>query len=260
MDSILHDRIPYDTDARKLPGVLALDPACWLIRDERFDEQMALRDDLIRQRKAEVVALQETGRVAAQELLSAVLAYLSPDKGYAIGPHFIDRPDGISVALDMNDPLTTLGYLVQEDFCLLQKPDSSPPGKDGEHVLTGAVLCFPAGWMLEQKIGRPLVRIHRPVKAYDADIAKRVQRLFDGVRVGRPLWRHNALSYADPALFQPHKEGEHKYGDKEKHAFVRSERQTITRLPKTGAVVFSIHTFVVRREAVRMGNNSPLLG
>ena len=123
----------------------------------------------------------------------------------------------------------------------MQKPEGAE-----EHVLTGATLCFPAGWMLAEKLGRPLMRIHKPVAAYDEGLARRVQRLFDCVRVGQPLWRFNALRYADPMLFQPRHEGVPKYGTGQEQRFTRSERQTILRLPRTGAVVFGIHTFVVR--------------
>ena len=33
--------------------------------------------------------------------------------------------------------------------------------------------------------------------------------------------------------------------------YIRSERQTLCRLPKTGAVVFGIHTFVLRNQTFR---------
>ncbi|WP_407493565.1 heme-dependent oxidative N-demethylase family protein [Pseudooceanicola sp. MF1-13] len=242
MSLILHDRIPYDTGEKSLPGIAPLDPADWVIRDEVFAQQMALRDQLITTRRDEVIALTDAGRAAAEELLQAVLDDLAGDEGYLIDADIVQRPDGVRVTLDRNDPLGALGRLVQQDFCLLQKPD----GGD-EHVLTGAVLCFPAGWMLAQKIDRPLIRIHVPVPSYDDDIARRVQRLFDGVQVGRPLWRYNALGYVDPALFQPRAEGVPKYGDEGQQRFIRSERQTILRLPQTRAVVFGIHTFVVRK-------------
>jgi hypothetical protein len=114
-----------------------------------------------------------------------------------------------------------------------------------EHVLTGAVLCFPASWTLAEKFMKPLVRIHKPVDSYDANIAKRVQRLFDGVRVGRPVWRFNALHYADAELFHPRTEDAPREDDYEEQRFLRSEKQVIMRLPETDAVVFAIHTFVV---------------
>jgi len=241
MDVILQDRIPYDTGPKRLPSIAPLDPADWLIRDEAFAAQMALRDHLITTRRQEVIAVTDDGRAAADEVFETVLARLADDPAYRVTEDQATRPDDVTVPLNRDDPLGTLGRLVQQDFCLMEKA----PGAD-EHVLTAAVLCFPAGWMLAQKIGRPLLRIHVPVPAYDADIAKRVQRLFDGVQVGRPLWRYNALGYVDPALFQPRAEGVPKYGETAEQRFIRSERQTILRLPKTGAVVFGIHTFMVR--------------
>jgi hypothetical protein len=136
-------------------------------------------------------------------------------------------------------PLLTLGRLVQEDLCLMDSVG-------GEHVLTGAVLCFPASWTLAQKIGRPLSDIHMPVPSYDEGITRRVQRMFDAIRPEQPLWRANALLYDDPTLFQPRREGVPRPRPVEK-TYLRSERQCLLRLPETRAVVFTIHTFVLRR-------------
>jgi hypothetical protein len=135
--------------------------------------------------------------------------------------------------------MATLGHLVQEDLCLMEK-------RGEEHHLTAAVLCFPASWRLSEKIGRPLTDIHVPVPEYDEGIAKRVQRLFDGVQVGRPLWRFNALRYAEPDLFQPRARREPDGAQARGLPYLRSERQCVLRLPDTAACVFSIHTFVVR--------------
>nr|WP_136635752.1 DUF3445 domain-containing protein [Pseudooceanicola onchidii] len=240
MTTILQSHIPYDISAVRLPGVSPMDGAEWLLRDDAFAGQMALRDRLIAERREDVIGLLPEGRDAAQELLALVLDRLVQDDGYDVGDDAVTRPDGVAVMIDREDPLGTAGRLVQEDLCLMQKAEGA-----AEHVLTGAALCFPAGWMLAEKLGRPLIRIHKPVIDYDDDLARRVQRLFDGVRVGRPMWRFNALRYADPALFQPRHEGVPKYGQPEDQRFIRSERQTILRLPGTDAVVFGIHTFVV---------------
>jgi hypothetical protein len=119
--------------------------------------------------------------------------------------------------------------------------------KQGDaQVLTAAVLCFPASWTLSQKIGRPLVRIHAPVDSYDAQVAQRVQRLFDGVQPGRPLWRFNRLWYARADLHQPLPEGATRQKPEPgQQRFFRCEKQAILRLPRTRAVLFSIHTYVV---------------
>jgi hypothetical protein len=156
----------------------------------------------------------------------------------------VRRPDGLQAAVDWTDPLGTLGRITQQDFCILQK-------QGAEHVLTGAVLCFPASWTLDEKIGRPLLDIHTPVVEYTAGLASRVQRLFDGVQAGRPLWRFNALWYRDPALYQPRRAHAPRAPElAEEAGYLRSELQSILRLPKTRAAVFSIHTRVLRRADV----------
>jgi hypothetical protein len=136
------------------------------------------------------------GVPAAQDLYRRVLARLATETGYAVGADAVQRPDGVTIPLDPAQPLLTLGRLVQEDLCLREAAGN-------EHVLTGAILCFPASWTLAQKIGRPLSDIHIPVPSYDAGIARRVQRMFDAIRPEQPLWRANALLYDDPTLFQP---------------------------------------------------------
>lgn len=237
MKEILQKSLPYDVLApRPLPGIQPLDMADWLRRDEAFSGQMARRDALIATKAETVLALSEEARPAAEELLDAVLTAAYPTAGDRI-----QRPDGVAVEVDRRQPMRTLGRQVQEDFCILQK-------QGDEHVLTAAVLCFPASWTLAEKFGRPLISIHEPVASYDTDVARRVQRLFDGVQVGRPLWRFNALWYADAELHQPRSiHNRRRVPVPEDAGFLRSEKQSILRLPQSQAVVFSIHTYVLAR-------------
>jgi len=72
-----------------------------------------------------------------------------------------------------------------------------------------------------------------------------VQRLFDGVRAGRPMWRANLLRYDAPDLHQPRTEDDPRPAGGPDAKYARSERQSVLRLPETGAVVFAIHTSVV---------------
>jgi hypothetical protein len=141
------------------------------------------------------------------------------------------------VPLNESDRLGTLARLVQQDLCVLDK-------RGAEHVLTAAVLCFPASWTLAEKLGRGLGAIHIPVEEYGAEMARRVQRVFDHLRVGAPVWRQNALVYSDPTLHQPRREQAPRV-DRVGGGYLRSERQALLRLPETRAVVFSIHTYVV---------------
>ncbi len=249
MDAVLQTRLPaipwLDPRLARLPGILPLDPADWLATDEAFAGQMAERDRLIAIRPADVHALLPAAFPAAAELYQMIFARL-PGLGYRLSDDLAIRPDGVAVPLDPRQPLLTLGRLVQEDLCLMQAGPAF--GATSEHVLTGAILCFPASWTLAEKIGRPLVRIHAPVPPYDTDIARRVQRLFDAIRPEAPLWRMNWHPYAAPDLFHPRREDDPRPKPKEPGGYMRCERQCLLRLPRTGAVVFSIHTYVVAME------------
>lgn len=227
-----------DPRTSRLPGILPLLDQDWTCVDDAFAGQMAERDRLIANRPDLVHALQDRAVPAAQELYTSILKTLHGRAGYQITAGWVRRPDGIDVPLDADQPLLTLGRLVQEDLCILEQSDA-------EHVLTGAVLCFPAGWTLAQKLGHPMIQIHTPVDSYSPDIARRVQRLFDAIRPDQPLWRANSLIYDDPTLHQPRLEGEARPHPITK-SYARSEKQCLIRLPDTRAVVFSIHTYVVR--------------
>jgi dimethylamine monooxygenase subunit A len=234
--------VPWMTDhGLRLPGTGPIPLGEWLLRDDAFAAQMAYRDRLIAERPEAVHAVTDGCRPAAEELLGLVLGALG--EGYGREGGAVTRPDGVVVPLG-GPPLLVAGRLVQEDFCVLEKPAGGE-----EHVLTGAVLCFPSNWTLAQKLGRPLSRIHLPIASYDETVARRVQRLFDGLRPEVPLMRANLLAYSEPDLFNPRAEF-HRHTPAGPDRYVRVERQVLRRLPATGAVVFSIHTWMVRPEAL----------
>ena len=243
---ILQSCLPFlpwmDPRTARLPGVLPLQDDDWLVVDDAFAGQMAERDRLIATRPDAVHAMLPAARDAADEVLSITLQKLERSPGYHLTRATVTRPDGVTVPLDRDRPLLTLGRLVQEDLCLME------PGPDG-HVLTGAILCFPASWTLAEKIGRPLMGIHAGVPPYSDDVGRRVQRMFDAIRPDQPLWRMNYLTYDDHILHQPRREGDRRPRPVG-HFLIRCERQCFVRLPETRAVVFSIHTDVVRAETL----------
>ncbi|WP_425038934.1 heme-dependent oxidative N-demethylase family protein [Primorskyibacter sp. S187A] len=242
---ILQDKIPYDIADKPLPGIQPLDPSDWLRVDDAYAAQMRERRRLCQEQWEDVHAMLPPAEDAARELLELVRLDLADRPEFTVEHDCITGPDGHRTQIDRDAPLMTLASLVQEDFCLLTKAEGAR-----EHVLTGAILCFPASWRLSEKIGKPLVQVHEPVPEYTS-VAARVQRLFDGVQVGRPLWRRNVLWYQDATLYQPRSAHVPRPIDDTTQApFLRSEHQTLLRLPRTRAVVFGIHTYVVAAEAV----------
>ncbi len=237
MPEICHKSLPIKpwmaAKTRKLPGIQPVMAGQWLLRDETFAAQMAHRDTLLATRLAEVYRAAPASLPAQQELLKTVLAAL--DAGYKHRSGVVTRPDGVGVPL-AGSPIIAAARLVQEDLLLLDMA--------GEPVLNAAVLCFPASWTLDEKFGAGLMGIHGYVDEYDGDMAKRVERMFAAIRPDQPLWRANFLRYKSPELFQPRRAGESKPFSGQ-GGYVRVERQTLRKLPDTGAVVFGIHTYVV---------------
>ncbi len=255
MQPILQTHLPFapwmDPRTARLPGVLPLEADDWLRVDEAFAAQMAERDRLLAAAPEKVHALLPRGQAAATELYLCVLSLLVGSACYIVEADRVTRPDGITVMLDAAQPLLTLARLVQEDLCVLE-------AEGDEHILTGAALCFPAGWTLAQKIGRPLSSIHAPVPSYDDALRRRVQRMFEAIRPDQPLWRGNSLLYDDATLHQPRLESEPRPQPVAK-TYARSERQCFVRLPQSRAVVFSIHTYVLRRSDLPPAADAALL-
>ncbi|WP_417808079.1 heme-dependent oxidative N-demethylase family protein [Thioclava sp.] len=249
MEPILQTSLSFapwvDPRTRKLPGVVPLAPEDWLEVDSAYGAQMALRERLLSETQDQVHALAPCAHAAAVELYEMILALL-PGLGFDLQNDVAICPDGREVALDRNAPLMTLGRLVQEDLCLLQS-DPDDTGQ-GEHVLSGGVLCFPSGWRLREKFMRAMMRIHDPIEVYTDDLGRRVQRLMDGVQPGRGLMRGTA-SHSDAFLADPRSEYDYTHGTIAS-PFIRVERQGLVRLPNTRAVVFSIHTQIVRPESL----------
>ncbi|SFH99114.1 heme-dependent oxidative N-demethylase family protein [Albimonas pacifica] len=227
------------------PGIQPLDPAEWFLIAEDYAGQMAERDRLVADHPGWAFARTPQGEAAEAELLELMIPHLVARHGFREdGPRALVRPDGVRVGLDDLPPIATAGRLVQDDLLLMARPEGAE-----EHVLVSGILCFPAHWTLGEKIGRPLLRIHLPVPEYPGDLARRVQRFFDGVQPGRPLWRANWHFAGGPEIVTPMAEVEKTRMYRERlalteEAWLRVERQTVARLPRTRAVLFGVRTIV----------------
>ena len=70
------------------------------------------------------------------------------------------------------------------------------------------------------------------------------------MKAGRPLMRANLLWHDDPALFAPRIEDAPRPPLEGDPRYLRTERQCLVRLPRTQAVIFSIHTSVMETAAL----------
>jgi len=169
---------------------------------------------------------------------------------------FADWPDGIELTPEAEAPGRELAATIgasgslpeaalasHEDMCLLIP--------DGDiYRLIGAAVAWPSDWRPSDKIGLPLRALHAPIAGYEEQLASGVDRFMETLKpgaiygrcnwfiaaTGARRWLEDRPAHKGFANVTPQNAGE--------TLFVRSERQTLRRLPETGAIVFTIGIYV----------------
>ncbi|KAF9514578.1 hypothetical protein BS47DRAFT_1342889 [Hydnum rufescens UP504] len=185
-------------------------------------------------------------------------------------------PLGVTYDLSVEDPMSVAGLLVQDDLALMLE------GSDGRYYFQAGSICLPGFWKLADKIGLPLEEIHirGKVPQYEQKLMHSIARFFTKIRVSKPVTRNNyfiqvvnparadsidpdELGWSDttngpedafdqatkqPTLaaqasgqinFQP-PQPSHDVRD----VRFRTERQSLRRLPRSGAIVFTVRTYI----------------
>lgn len=110
---------------------------------------------------------------------------------------------------------------------------------EGEYTMVAASLCSPSHWRLPEKIGRPMSRIHDPIPTIHDRLTAKIDRVFDFLAVDRPIERFNWSIQEDDVLFCWPLDHEQRFAP-EHPLFYRVERQTLSRLPESDALAFTI--------------------
>ncbi len=214
----------------------------WIEPDEHLARDLCLKQGLLRERFDAVARFLQGTQAAQSEVLDLLVAHLVArfPKLYRLeemAVHVV--PCGRSTSLDPSGepPLVAAARLVQEDLCLLRRDAQT-------WRLVAAVLCFPSGWSLAEKIGCDLAAVHAPVPGFAGRMAQTVARMFDRLDCERPLVRWNWSIYGDGAMRQEPAEGEawarFPAQSRLQQAHLRIERQTLRKLPGSGDILFTI--------------------
>ena len=204
-------------------GTFPVEISNWLLRDAEFDLTVQLKKKLLATRRNEVVGLQPGSNEVAQEAAQLVSAWA-----------------GVELASTGIDALVEASLLVADDLAVLQ-PVKSQDGSE-QLLLNAAVVCCPSRWMLSEKMGHNMLAIHEPVAKYADHVGAAVDTYFQRLTVEKPVWRSNWIIQDHPALFQP----QIPLGPLVKtpnELWIRMERQTLRRLPKTGGILFTIRGY-----------------
>lgn len=237
--------LPFEAGAYRMAMALTTVPdSAWFELDARYGDEMAERRRLLAEQRDDVFGAFPMSDAARAETLTAVAANLTQH-----APHWFAR-DGNALrnkltgevwdlAAPSCDPLELAGRLVQEDLCIIQVTDQGP-------IFSAAVLCFPSRWRLHEKLGRPLAQVHGPVPFYGERLSTPVDRFMAKVKPGHIASRLNWSVLDDPALFQPtgkwreQRDSAITPDNAGQRLYLRVERQTLRRLPESGAVLFAI--------------------
>src|SRR5262249_24986889 len=99
--------------------------------------------------------------------------------------------------------------------------------------------------------GRPASEIHEPVPRYDNEVAGKVDTFLDRLRPPAVMKRRNWTIHESADLFAPHSPARADPTILPEELWLRSERQTLRRLPETDSVVFTIRTQQVQTRVLQ---------
>jgi hypothetical protein len=148
------------------------------------------------------------------------------------------------------EPLDWVGRQVQEDLVLLSADDTAR--------LIGGQLCFPNGWSLNSKWDQPLLAVHRSIPQPVKPSIQVAQRMMTRLRPNRPVWRSSWNFKLLRDLDQSDRESQRVQADYQQRApaltpenigsliWLRIERQSFVKLPRSQQTLFIIHTYQSR--------------
>jgi hypothetical protein len=219
-------------------GLRPLPEACWIETDADLGRYH--RHKLTQRRRfgAAVYRVTPDSLPAQSELAALLLAHLSAEQGeyYRIeGDQLCCDALGFVAPLDSSEPLWNCSLWIADDVVIMERVA-------GTYRLTAASLCSPSSWRLEEKFNRSLAHIHAPVPGFMAALAVRVERVFERLRPGQALTRSTWSLQAGDELAQWPQQRRAISADTA--LYYRAERQSLRRLPQTGAVAFTIRVYV----------------
>ncbi len=238
--------LPFEAGPFRMSmGLVARDPDDLISLDRRYPSEIEQRRALLAKWGSDVAAAEPGAEPACREMLGRLIDIL-PSRYPAVfapsGGGVHNRVTGETWGPDA-DPLTAAALLVQEDVCLLELREGTP-------YLVAGTLCFSPGWRLQEKLGQTLGVVHGKVPFFADRLGRPLDRLMRHLQRGKLVERFNWGLYDTDALFRPgrHFRAEHDPDITPENAFdrlyLRVERQTLSVLPLTGAVLFTIRTHV----------------
>ncbi|CRG89361.1 Pathogenesis-related protein 5 [Talaromyces islandicus] len=231
-------------------GLRKLDTRNWLTVDKNYMKEHEIRNSLLKNERKNVFECLPESREACAEILEIVSDFLckrypsmfqmkkdgakTEIHNIKTGEIFVSGGSGSTM-----EPLEIAVRLAMEDLTVLMR------NSEGEYYLAASATLFPVGWAVQQRIGWTISQMHGPVPQWKEKIGHSVNKLTpespmerssyfmetkeSNEGLGNTLFRPDGLTDQEPGPFLD-------------NILLRRERQTFRRLPRTGALVFSVKT------------------
>lgn len=220
-------------------GLKPIEEKAWLEVDDKFNEEILLKKNLYKHRKAEVFISSHVSRNIQQDTLNKILGYMDKfyPSSYNIQSEYVEvfQSGDVYKYNDFENPLELASLIVQEDLVLMHP-------EENVFKLEAASLCAPTRWSLQEKFQQSLSDIHAGVPGYKQKIDSRVNKIFLNLPPNRIFERFNWSIFDSPKLFQPisSKSLVEIENIEPESLYLRVERQTIRLLDNHKTVLFTV--------------------
>ena len=237
-------------------GLRSIQPEEWIELDNDFPKYHAEKAARIQERASKCVRTHPSAYPAAMELLQELVDYLPARyptlyKRTPVGIENLWSGESFNILEHplREDPMAICARLVQDDLALMIE------GSDGQYYLLAGAVLLAGFWRLSDKYGMCLSDIHTSgdVLHFKEKLETGMMKFFSRLKCESFYTRNNYFIQVDDSLpwswsiggeDEPTVSWSTAPKDKpiDQHYF-RSERQSLRRLPKTGAICFTIRTY-----------------
>lgn len=236
-------------------AIRSMDFDSWIELDNEWLKFHQHKVQRTQKKKAELCATAPEARAAAFELLDELRRYLpcrypTLFRQTKLGLDNLVTGESWSFSNGTDeDPMYIASMLLQDDVAIMMEQE------DGQYVLKAGAIMLAGFWRLKDKYNLPLSAIHTSgdVPKYKEKLQTGMEKFFVRQTCDKPVVRNNYFIQTDGNL--PWSES---IGDEDNQVvgwytaepatdinqlYFRSERQSLRRLPISGATVFTIRTY-----------------
>ncbi|CAG8153220.1 unnamed protein product [Penicillium olsonii] len=254
---------------RVMMDIRRLDVHNWLTLDKNYMDEHRVRTQLLEEKRGKVIQCLPESLESCQEALEEVSDFLCErfSTAFTMSTHnnqkiIENRMTGDKFAVSGRNPkeglteaLEAAVRLTMEDLSILMM------NEEGEYYLAASASLFPTGWTVNQRIGWTISQLHGPVPLWHQQVANSVSKFLARLTPDSPMERSNYfVEVKSPGesltdiLYRPNALCEKELSNPESPSqiLIRRERQTFRRLPRTGALVFGVKTYLTPLDELPM--------